>query len=136
MQYKSESRFRNQLLAEMKEEGFEVQAIETGGTGRGVPDVFFARRTTKAGFTSIINGWIELKNIQGELPDRIHIAFRPGQFEWIRRFIDQEVNVYLGISCELGIFMFKNYEISDNYSIEDFTRRRCITKMKDVASLF
>ena len=49
MQYKSEARFRNQLVNEMRQEGFKVTIIETGSISRGVPDLFFEVRENLVG---------------------------------------------------------------------------------------
>ena len=128
MQYKSESRFRNQLVNTMRQEGFKVQAVETGGTGLGVPDVFFAR--------SGLSGWMELKNMQDDiLPDTITIDFRPGQIRWLTEFKDEGVNVYLVVSCIDGVFFFRNSEIKQEYTLKEFLEQRHITKLKEIDAM-
>lgn len=128
MRYKSESRFRNQLAATMSNEGYEVQPIESGGTGLGIPDVFFAKNGEI--------GWIELKNMQDDnLPDPIKIDFRPGQVSWLTRYRKQGVNVYLAVSCIEGIFFFKNDDIKQEYSLAEFLEAWHIDKMKNIESM-
>lgn len=127
MQYKSEARFRNQLVNEMRQEGFKVTIIETGSISRGVPDLFFAG---KGKF-----GWIELKNIQGELPEIINIDYRPGQYQWLMDYMKEGLDVYVGISCELGIYIYKNNLIQKMYTYYDMTQYPHRTKMKDIGSL-
>jgi hypothetical protein len=110
----------------MRNECFKVQPIETGGIAIGVPDLFFAKEG--------LSGWIELKNIQGELPDTIRIDFRPRQFSWLMEYMEQKVNVYLGISCEEGIFFFKNNDIHKEYEKEEFLKHPHINKMRNIQS--
>ena len=130
MSYKSESRFRNHLIATMKEEGFEVQAIESGTMGNGIPDLFFAR------YDPSISGWMELKNICDDiLPENIKIDFRSGQLEWLHKFHKAGIDVYLGISCNEGIFIFRNDEIKASYSIQDFLTHKHLKKMKDIGGM-
>lgn len=135
MQYKTESRFRNQLVNEMRLEGFEVQTIESGGTGRGIPDVYFAKLDGTRIGDPVFNGWIELKNITTELSDPVVIDFRAGQLEWLNRFAKAGVNVYLGVSCGEGIFMFPRFEIQKTYLLKDFLSHKHLTKMKNIESL-
>ena len=127
MQYKTENRFRNQLVNEMRLEGFEVQGIESGGTGRGIPDIYFSGNAIK--------GWIELKNIVGELHDPVNVDFRAGQYEWLMRYHKAGTNVYLMVSCEEGIFVFRGVEIKKSYSLQDFLEQRHLNKMKNIGAM-
>jgi hypothetical protein len=112
----------------MRNEGFQAQAIESGGTGLGVPDVFFAKDGTL--------GWIELKNMQDDiLPDPVKIDFRPGQVCWLNAYSQQGVNVYLAVSCAEGIFFFKNEDIKEEYPLAEFLEAWHIDKMKNIESM-
>jgi hypothetical protein len=126
VQYKTESRFRNQLVNEMRLEGFEVQGIESGMTGRGIPDIYFSGG---------IAGWIELKNITGELKDPVVIDFRAGQYEWLHRFGLAGTNVYLMVSCCEGIFVFRGEEIKKSYRLQEFLEWRHLNKMKNIDAM-
>jgi hypothetical protein len=126
VQYKTESRFRNQLVNEMRLEGFEVQGIESGMTGRGIPDLYFS---------GVITGWIELKNITGELKDPVVIDFRAGQYEWLLRFHKAGTNVYLMVSCCEGIFVFRGSEIKKSYRLQEFLEWRHLNKMKNIDAM-
>jgi len=117
----------------MRLEGFEVQGIESGMTGRGIPDVYFSRRSKSPPYEPDLHGWIELKNIIGELPDPINIDFRAGQYEWLHRFGKAGTPVYLMVSCCEGIFVFKGEEIKKSYRLQEFLEwRPRWSKMKDI----
>ena len=135
MQYKTESRLRNQLVNELRLEGFEVQSIESGMTGRGIPDVFFAKLSGVQQYEFNFHGWIELKNITTELRDPVVIDFRAGQYEWLMRFAGAGVNVYLIVSCSEGLFVFKRYDIQKSYPLNDFLASKKLTKMKNLESV-
>ena len=141
MQYKTESRFRNQLVNEMRLEGFEVQGIESGMTGRGIPDLYFSKikrnpivgQGERSEFED--KGWIELKNITGKLKDPVIIDFRPGQYEWLMRFYNGGTNVYLMVSCCEGIFVFRGLEIKKSYRLQEFLEWRHLSKMKNIDAM-
>ena len=136
MQYKTESRLRNRLVNELRLEGFEVQSVESGMTGRGIPDVFFAKLSgVQRQYECNFHGWIELKNITTELRDPVVIDFRKGQYEWLMRFAKEGVNVYLIVSCSEGLFVFKRYDIQKSYPLNYFLASKKLTKMKNLESV-
>ena len=63
-----------------------LQRIESGGTGRGIPDFFFK--------TIYDEGWIELKEIT-ITSCRISVPWRPGQLPWIKKYAQLRGNIIL-----------------------------------------
>jgi hypothetical protein len=60
------------------------QAIETGGTGKGIPDSHFIMEGT--------SGWIEFKQTEG-----IKVGLRPEQVAWISKYHRNGGNVWVGV---------------------------------------
>ena len=63
-------------------------SIETGGTGRGVPDSNFLARLSP---TKSIEGWIEFKRVDHWKP-----TMRPEQIGWIDRRVRMNGRVFIG----------------------------------------
>lgn len=73
--YRTENAFSKALVAALKRKGAFVQRIESGGTGRGIPDLY-----------CIINNkavWIELKRVHHKASGYETIPWRPGQQAWL-----------------------------------------------------
>lgn len=73
--YKSEAAFSKALCSAMKNKGIFVQRIESGLTGRGIPDIYAI-----VGNTAL---WIELKRIKHNCGRYEAIPWRPGQQAWL-----------------------------------------------------
>lgn len=58
--------------------GWHWQSIETGGTGRGVPDSNFCASEKRDGVLRGIEGWVEYKQTDGWTVD-----LRPEQISWL-----------------------------------------------------
>jgi hypothetical protein len=108
-----ESDFRSNVSDYLKEEAFSCQDIESGLTGLGIPDTFFASKR------HAVSGWIEYKIIRESLQDCIKIPYRPGQFAWLTLYSMMGVLCILAIECELGWAFFKNEGIKKWYSREE-----------------
>ena len=91
-----------------------IQRIETGSTGIGIPDFYFK--------TMYNEGWIELKEIKGNVSREaiIKIPYRPGQFNWIKKYISLSGNVILICSIGEVWHCFKGDYIWEEYMWEDF----------------
>lgn len=76
--YRNEAAFSRAVCAHLKKKGYFVQRIETGSTGRGVPDIYCISPDGTA-------LWLELKrvhtNAKGKL--KVQIPWRPGQQAWL-----------------------------------------------------
>jgi hypothetical protein len=76
MAYRNEQRFSQALLPVLNKRFKLVQRIESGETGRGIPDIYCRCKETEV--------WIELKNdyLQSIYGHASLIHWRPGQQAW------------------------------------------------------
>lgn len=97
-----------------------IQKIESGGTGLGIPDLFF--RTLKQ------DGWIELKRIKWPSTNstEIKIPFEPGQFSWIKTYRELGGKVFLmclvnsKTENDKSVFIFIGENIFKEYNQASF----------------
>lgn len=78
LSYKNEAAFSKALVTAMRNCGWFVQRIESGETGKGIPDIY-AVSVKGAAY------WLELKRIHKSI-DRdtaVEITWRPGQQSWL-----------------------------------------------------
>lgn len=75
LSYRSEAAFSKALVAAMRRKGYFVQRIESGETGKGIPDIYVI-----AGKTAI---WLELKRVKHKCSRYEVIPWRPGQQAWL-----------------------------------------------------
>lgn len=74
--YRNEAAFSKALVTAMRNKGIFVQRIESGETGKGIPDLFI--------ITKGVPMWIELKRIHGACHrNYVEIPWRPGQQAWL-----------------------------------------------------
>jgi hypothetical protein len=74
--YRNEAAFGKHLCECLVQKGYFVQRIETGGTGRGVPDVYIGAPKEQY--------WVEFKRIHAIFsPKTWEIPWRPGQQAWM-----------------------------------------------------
>jgi hypothetical protein len=80
MPYRSEAAFSRALLLELKKRFSFVQRIESGETGRGIPDVYLRSAATEM--------WLELKNMPYAkvFDGSWQVPWRPGQLAWHLRY--------------------------------------------------
>ena len=77
LSYRNEAAFSKALCAAMRAKGIFVQRIESGETGKGIPDLFVITKGTPM--------WIELKRVHGTCSNKqyVEIPWRPGQQAWL-----------------------------------------------------
>lgn len=75
--YRNEAAFSKALVTAMRNKGIFVQRIESGETGKGIPDLFVITKGTPM--------WIELKRVHDTCSDKksVVIPWRPGQQAWL-----------------------------------------------------
>lgn len=75
--YRNEAAFSKALVTAMRAKGIFVQRIESGETGKGIPDLFIITKGTPM--------WIELKRIHTTCSGKpfLEIPWRPGQQAWL-----------------------------------------------------
>lgn len=78
LRYANEAAFAKAVVKQLRKKGWFVQRIESGLTGRGIPDIY-AVDPTHTPF------WLELKRMRIDLrgKDRCAISWRPGQQAWL-----------------------------------------------------
>lgn len=97
-----------------------MQRIESGGTGLGIPDVFYSTKNR--------SGWIEMKRIKyvpRKSTEFIDIPFRAGQYPWIRKYLPMDSPVHLFVVVCYGpyegnVFVFEKENVRPTYSKKDF----------------
>ena len=77
LSYRNEAAFSKALVTAMRAKGIFVQRIESGETGKGIPDLFI--------ITKGVPIWIELKRIHDTCSDKftVNIPWRQGQQAWL-----------------------------------------------------
>lgn len=79
---RNEAAFSTAITKVLKEKKWFVQRIESGTTGRGIPDLYAVSPRGEA-------IWIELKRIHMRIyrnrPSYINVTWRPGQQNWLNR---------------------------------------------------
>lgn len=75
--YRNEAAFSKALVTAMRNKGIFVQRIESGETGKGIPDLFVITQGTPM--------WIELKRVHDTCSNKpyVEIPWRPGQQAWL-----------------------------------------------------
>lgn len=73
--YRNENAFSKAIVAAMKAKGMFVQRIESGLTGKGIPDIYAIQGDTPV--------WIELKRVHHDMRHLEVIPWRPGQQAWL-----------------------------------------------------
>lgn len=90
--YRNEAAFSKALVTAMRAKGIFVQRIESGETGKGIPDLFIITKGTPM--------WIELKRVHGACHrDYVTIPWRPGQQAWLNDVTKRGV-----LCCTLACF--------------------------------
>lgn len=77
LSYRNEAAFSKALVTAMRNKGIFVQRIESGETGKGIPDLFV--------ITQKVPMWIELKRVHDICSHKryVEIPWRPGQQAWL-----------------------------------------------------
>ena len=77
LSYRNEAAFSKALCTAMRAKGIFVQRIESGETGKGIPDLYV--------ITKGVSMWIELKRVHDTCSNKknVDIPWRPGQQAWL-----------------------------------------------------
>ena len=113
LSYRNEDAFSKALCTAMRAKGIFVQRIESGETGKGIPDLFV--------ITKGVPMWIELKRIHGNIPryggQHVIIPWRPGQQAWLTDVQSRGVKC-ITIACfNNGILLIHHDKIYANNSV-------------------
>jgi hypothetical protein len=92
-----EAAFSRALVKFWRERGYFVQRVETGGVGRGVPDIFVATKRSDL--------WVELKSTITSPSDGMVIPWRPGQQAWMYDYFRHTGRCCLTIAQCAGAYL-------------------------------
>ena len=115
----AEGKLYKKLKHTMRSAGIQImlQRIESGGTGEGIPDLFFRSLNQ--------DGWIELKEIHWPKRGntRIKIPFQKGQLPWITRYRSLGGHVFLFVLCNKDFYLFSKHNIKEEYKQIEFLEK-------------
>lgn len=87
MAYKNEAAFSKALCQALRKHNYFVQRIESGTTGKGIPDIYCVAANGK-------DIWLELKRVHKKCSNNVEtISWRPGQQAWLNEISRR------GIAC-------------------------------------
>ena len=111
--YRNEAAFSKALVTAMRNRGIFVQRIESGETGKGIPDLFV--------ITKGVPMWIELKRVHGQIPRHsglcVQIPWRPGQQAWLNDVNTRGVLCYTIACFDNGILQIPHDKIYMNNEV-------------------
>lgn len=104
-----EDTFRASCSKKYRDLGAEVQSIESPDTGLGIPDNYLAH---KGSYAYPLLAWIEYKfEPDGAWPCDRKIAFRPGQYAWLKRNAKQGGPSFVCIKYKNGVLLQHIYMV-------------------------
>ena len=123
--YRNEAAFSKALVTAMRNKGIFVQRIESGETGKGIPDLFVITKGTPM--------WIELKRVHDTCSDKQYftIPWRPGQQAWLHD-VTYRGMVCMTLACyDDGIIKITHWDL---YTA-NMVCKELVTYYKDIRSL-
>lgn len=89
-----------------------------------IPDIFYCTSMSRM-------GWIELKVIKRfpKKSDYVTVPFRPGQYAWIKNFLNYSDQVFLFLYIENSLFIFQGTDIRQTYSISNISLLSCYNSL-------
>lgn len=107
--YRNEAAFSKALVAHLRKNAWFIQRIETGSTGRGVPDIYAISPDGRA-------MWLELKRVHKSVKGLHYLAipWRPGQQAWLRQVTAMSQEAHTLVACDDCILMISHHHIYKN----------------------
>lgn len=103
--YRNEAAFSKALVQALRHHGWFVQRIESGETGKGIPDIY-AIAPNKQAF------WFELKCMRRANTEQFEsISWRPGQQSWLNEVTRRGQNAYTLAAFNNGIIQIPHHVI-------------------------
>jgi len=110
-----ESDVRKALVHGARSMGLQAQAIESGTTGLGIPDIYVRTRRSSA--------WIELKRVRSRIKCPMHVPFKPGQYEWLSQHWQLGGTSVLVVAFDDCLCVLRDEQIEREYAtLDDLTR--------------
>ena len=95
--YPNEAAFSNALVKALRNKGWFVQRIESGLTGKGIPDIYTITPTN-------VPVWFELKRERRPCIQQCEIiSWRPGQQTWLHNVVKRNQLAYTLAAFDNGI---------------------------------
>lgn len=126
--YRNEAAFSKALVTAMRNKGIFVQRIESGETGKGIPDLFV--------ITQGIPMWVELKRIHDTCSDKkvLEIPWRPGQQAWLNDVTKRGMKCMTLACYDDGIVKIRHERIYQR-NLVSITEAQDYMYYKDIRSL-
>ena len=104
--YRNEAAFSKALVSIMRRRGWFVQRIESGETGKGIPDIY-------AITPACVPMWLELKRERGLLlqSEYVEIHWRPGQQSWLHDVVSRKQLAYTIACFDNGLLSIPHHNI-------------------------
>ena len=118
--YRNEAAFSKTFVQHLRKNGWFVQRIESGSTGRGVPDIYCISPQGNA-------FWFELKRVHSNAYRRpvVAIPWRPGQQAWLHSITRLKQNAYTIACFDDEILVIKHDKLYANDLVAD----KCICEV-------
>ena len=125
LSYRNEAAFSKALCTAMRAKGIFVQRIESGETGKGIPDLFV--------ITKGVPMWIELKRVHDTCSSKPYftIPWRPGQQAWLHDVTHRGVTCMTLACYDDGIIKITHRDL---YTA-NMVCKELVTYYKDIRSL-
>ncbi len=121
--YRNENAFSKALVEALKKKGAFVQRIESGLTGRGIPDLYCIIRKDAV--------WIELKRVHHKATHFESIPWRPGQQSWLTDVYERGQRV-LTFCCFNDMICCITHERTYMQNVVDISSCDCFFSLKDL----
>lgn len=121
--YRNENAFSKALVEALKKKGAFVQRIESGLTGRGIPDLYCIIHKDAV--------WIELKRVHRKASHFESIPWRPGQQSWLTDVYERGQRV-LTFCCFNDMICCITHERTYMQNVVDISSCDCFFSLKDL----
>lgn len=121
--YRNEAAFSKALVTAMRNKGIFVQRIESGSTGRGVPDIYCIIGETPL--------WIELKRVRRNSTRYVEVPWRPGQQAWLNE-VTRRGQLAFTLCCFNNCIVKIPHDIIYKQNVVDLFRMETFSTLKDV----
>lgn len=125
--YRNENAFSKAFVDALKKKGAFVQRIESGLTGRGIPDLYCIIKNKAV--------WIELKRVHHKMSRYEVIPWRPGQQSWLTDVYNREQRV-LTLCCFDDVICCATHERAYMQNVVDTSTCDCFFTLKDLIKEF
>lgn len=105
--YRNEAEFSKAVCSTLRKAGWFVQRIESGETGKGIPDIYAITPTG-------VSVWLELKREHceiGNVPYPVCIHWRPGQQSWLHEIVMRKQHAFTLACFDDVILQIPHYKV-------------------------